>query len=127
MVFFMKYTSMHVPFRKLRIWQKARELVKEVYLLSHMLPSGEKYGLVSQIQRAAVSVPSNIAEGSRRKSGKDFAHFLDIASGSLAELETQIILGVDVGYFSEVRCQNVLDRIDEIQKMLYMFEKHLTK
>lgn len=79
-------------FRKLKIWEQGIEIVKEVYKLSQKLPSEEKFGLKSQITRAAVSIPSNIAEGSSRNSEVEFKRFLEIAMGSLFELETQLII-----------------------------------
>jgi len=79
-------------FRKLKIWKQGIDIVKEIYKISQKLPSEEKFGLKSQITRAAVSIPSNIAEGSSRSSNKDFNRFLEIALGSLFELQTQIVL-----------------------------------
>ena len=79
-------------FRKLKIWEQGIEIVKEVYKLSQKLPSEEKFGLKSQITRAAVSIPSNIAEGSSRNSEIEFKRFLEIAIGSLFEVETQLII-----------------------------------
>jgi four helix bundle protein len=84
-------------FRQLNIWKDARSLVKDVYLLTSNFPSDEKFGLKSQINRCAISVPSNIAEGSARGTNKDFAHFLRISLGSLFEMETQLLLAVDLG------------------------------
>ena len=79
-------------FRKLVIWKQGIEIVKEVYKLSEQLPKEEKFGLKSQITRAAVSIPSNIAEGSSRNSSIEFKRFLEIAIGSLFELETQLVI-----------------------------------
>ena len=79
-------------FRKLKIWEQGIVLVKEIYKIAQKLPSDEKYGLKSQITRAAVSVPSNIAEGSSRNSETEFKRFLEIAMGSLFEVETQLII-----------------------------------
>jgi len=84
-------------FRQLNIWKDARSLVKDVYLLTSEFPSDEKFGLKSQINRCAISVPSNIAEGSARGTNKDFSHFLRISLGSLFEMETQLLLAVDLG------------------------------
>ena len=83
-------------FKELIVWQKSRVLVKDVYLLCEKLPTSERFGLVSQMQRSAVSVPSNIAEGYRRRNVKEYLQFLGIASGSAAELETQLILCNDL-------------------------------
>lgn len=79
-------------FKKLNIWVNAMSLVKDVYVLTSNFPKEEKFGLISQINRCSISVPSNIAEGSSRSSNKEFSHFIKIALGSLFELETQIIL-----------------------------------
>lgn len=88
-------------FRQLNIWIEARLLVKEVYLLTASFPPDERFGLISQINRCAISVPSNIAEGSARSTNKDFAHFLKISLGSLFELETQLLLSADLNMISE--------------------------
>jgi len=88
-------------FRQLNIWKDAMKLAKTVYGHTSNFPTHEKYGLTSQINRAVVSVPSNIAEGSSRNSNKEFMHFLSIAIGSLFELETQIILAYDFGFISK--------------------------
>ena len=84
-------------YRDLIAWQKARELVKEEYLLTANFPVGERFGLVSQMDRAVVSVPSNIAEGYGRATTQDYLHFLRIARGSACELETQLVLAEDLG------------------------------
>ena len=85
------------PHYRLDAWKRAMQLVKCVYGWSEQLPAHEKYGLVAQIRRAAVSVPSNIAEGAGRNGSKEFAHFLSIAAGSLSELETQYLLTIELG------------------------------
>lgn len=88
-------------FRELIIWKDAIEIAKAIYQLSQSLPYSEKYGLMSQINRAAVSIPSNIAEGCSRTSEKDFKHFLEIAIGSAFELETQLIIICEIGYLKK--------------------------
>ena len=90
-------------YRDLSAWQKARLLVKEVYLLTAAFPVGERFGLVSQMNRAAVSIPSNIAEGYGRATTQDYLHFLRIARGSAYELETQLVLAQDLGLCTEER------------------------
>ena len=85
-------------FKELMVWQKAIDLVTEIYKITRAFPKEEVFGLVSQMQRAAVSIPSNIAEGHERNSEKEFAQFLCIARGSLAELETQIIIAEKLSY-----------------------------
>lgn len=102
-------------YKELRVWQASRELVKDIYLLCTWLPKSEQYGLSSQMQRAAVSIPSNIAEGYRRNNKGEYIQFLGISAGSAAELETQIILCSDL-YGSDVA--SLLEQIEYIQKML---------
>ncbi|UOQ54568.1 four helix bundle protein [Hymenobacter cellulosivorans] len=100
-------------------------ITKLTYQCSAAFPSDERFGLTSQIRRAAVSIPSNIAEGSGRGSTKDFSQFLSIATGSAYELETQLILAAEFGYLDETRLQSVLDELAELQRMLYGFQKSL--
>ena len=97
----------------------------DVYRLSTQLPKHEIYGLASQLQRSAVSLPSNIAEGHGRNSNKEFNHFLGIALGSLAELETQLILAQHLDYLTEEAISTVLQNTDEIGKMLKGLQKSL--
>ncbi|MBQ6246600.1 MAG: four helix bundle protein [Kiritimatiellae bacterium] len=87
--------------RRLEVWQIARAMVKSIYGISSQFPSSEAFGLTDQIRRAAVSVPSNIAEGSSRQTKADFIHFLVMARGSLAEVDTQLVLAEDLGYVVE--------------------------
>ena len=101
------------------------QLATEVYRLSAQFPKHEIYGLASQIQRSAVSVPSNIAEGHGRNSNKEFYHFLGVAMGSLAELETQLILAQQLEYLTEELINPVLQISDEIGKMLKGLQKSL--
>jgi len=103
-------------YKDLIVWQKSILLVKEVYKLCHELPKSEQFILVSQIKRAAISIPSNIAEGYRRKTKQEFLQFLNIANGSAAELETQLIIAKEL--YSEVNTTVVLALLAEIQKML---------
>ncbi len=112
-------------FRNLKIWQKSRIIVKEVFLLTRDFPSEEKFGLVSQIMRSAYSIPSNIAEGSGRDTSKEFARFLDIALGSAFELETQLILAADISYITESQLKDILNLLQEVQKMIYSFKTTL--
>lgn len=109
-------------FRSLIVWQKGMLLAKQIYIFTRQLPSEEKFGLINQIRRSAVSIPSNIAEGSKRSTAKDFRHFLKIASGSAAELETQLLLTQDIYGFED---QNMFSLLKEVQKMLEMFIKKL--
>lgn len=105
-------------YKDLKVWQKAMQLAKQVYLFTASFPANEQYGLTSQLKRAVVSVPSNIAEGASRKSTKDYIRFLNIAYGSLAEIETQIILSQELGFTKQESVDALLPAIDEIQKML---------
>jgi len=111
-------------FRDLKIWQKGLEIAQEVYFLTKKLPKEEAFGLVSQMRRAAVSVPSNIAEGRARSSRKDFGQFLHITLGSLAELETQSLL-IDKLY-KDIKVSALIDMIHEEQKMVTGMLKKLT-
>ena len=113
-------------YRDLKVWQAAMRLAEEVYRLSAKFPKHETYGLVSQIQRSAVSLPSNIAEGHGRNSNKEFNHFLGIALGSLAELETQLILAQRFNYLTEEEVNPPLQISEEIGKMLKGLQKSIT-
>lgn len=107
---------MSKSYRELKVWQKSYDLAKDVYSLCLELPKNELFGLTSQMQRAAVSIPSNIAEGQQRGSVKEFRQFLQIARGSAAELATQLQLSGDI-YKLEVK--NLVSDVEEVQKMLY--------
>ena len=103
-------------YQKLIVWQRSVELVQEIYRLTSKFPSDEKFGLVSQMRRAAVSIPSNIAEGRMRGSRKDYKRFLYMAIGSGAELETQIFIAKNLGYLQESLSADRL--LEETMKML---------
>jgi len=105
-------------FRNLEIWEKAIELTKMIYNITSDFPKTEKYGLNSQIQRAIVSVASNIAEGSSRRSEVDFARFLEISIGSAFEVETQLIIAKELGYISEPKYESILSHIQILQKQI---------
>ena len=111
--------------KELLIWKKSMILVKDFYLLTENIPSTEKFGLISQIRRCAVSIPSSIAEGAGRNNPKEFYQFLGIANGSSYELETQLILLVDLNFKSEEEIQPLLNILTEIQKMIYKFKTNL--
>lgn len=104
--------------RDLNVWKKSIALVKEVYVQTKSFPSEELYGLTSQMRRAAVSIPSNIAEGFARSSDKELLRFLSIALGSASELETQIIICKEIGYIKPVAFETMYGLIVEILKML---------
>ena len=104
-------------FKDLKIWQKGIELAKEIYQITQSFPSAEKYGIVSQMRRAVVSIPSNIAEGFMRRHNKEYKQFLYIALGSLAELETQIILSEQLRFLENGQSKNIQANIDELNRM----------
>ena len=105
-------------FRNLDIWKNAVELSKMIYKATKNFPAEEKYGLISQIQRAAVSVASNIAEGSSRKSEVDFARFLEISIGSAFEVETQLIIANELNYISKSNYESILSHIQILQRQI---------
>lgn len=111
--------------KELKIWNKAIELATEVYQITADFPKEEKYGLTAQIRRSAVSVPSNIAEGAGRNTNKEFNHFLGISNGSSYELQTQLIISRNLDLI-DARVDQVLDQIDQIQKMTYSLQNKLT-
>ena len=110
-------------FKQLIVWQRSIELVKEIYKVSREFPKYELYGLVSQMRRAAVSIPSNIAEGRKRKTRKDFLHFLRMSDGSAAEVETLIIITKDL--YPNIDFLRAESLLEEIQKMLITMIKKL--
>lgn len=112
-------------YKELLIWQKGMSLAKGVYGLTARFPADERYGLVSQMRRAAVSVPSNIAEGQARHGTREFLQFLSHASGSLAELETQLLLSVDMKYCAKNEVESVAGLIEELQKMIAALRRSL--
>lgn len=112
-------------FRKLDIWFDSVELADTVYRLTDAFPRSEVYGLASQMQRAAVSVPSNIAEGAGKDSDADFARFLAIALGSLYELETHVEIAHRRAYLTIENYYSVLTHIESLQKRVYNFRQHL--
>jgi four helix bundle protein len=99
-------------------WQKALALVTEIYLLTQNFPKDELFGLVSQLRRAAVSIPSNIAEGHSRLSRKEFQYFLSNARGSVAELETQILISHNLDFLSESDLSRLLDQVAEVGRII---------
>lgn len=114
----MSVGSKITSYRDLLVWQKGLLLAKMVYRLSAAFPPDERFGLVSQMRRAAVSVPSNIAEGQARRGKREFAQFLSHAEGSLAELDTQLVLAVELAYCSHAQAGPLQSAIVELQKMI---------
>ena len=113
-------------YRDLIVWQKSVDLCVDAYRLAKKLPKEELYALSDQIRRAAVSVPSNIAEGHARHSRKDFAHFLTIAQGSIAELETQLYLAVRMTMLAEEEVDRLMLLSQEVSKMLMALRSKLS-
>ncbi len=109
---------MGVSYRDLRVWQRSMNLVLSIYATTHQFPKEELYGLVSQMRRAAVSVPSNIAEGKGRSTDRDRAHFYIQARGSLLELETQILIAQQLNYMHRREAEPLLQSSGEIGRML---------
>jgi len=110
-------------FKDLKIWQEAMKVVKSTYLLTAQLPLDERFGLISQINRSAVSIPSNIAEGSGRTTDKDFLNFINISLSSSFELETQLILANDL---FQLDVQDLIGKINELQRMIVGFKKSIS-
>lgn len=109
-------------YKELKVWQKAIELVTEIYRATSKFPVKERFGLISQINRAAVSIPSNIAEGAGRNSDKEFLYFLSIAHASSYETETQLIISYNLNYLLQEELELLTDKINEWQKMSYSFQ-----
>ncbi len=112
-------------FKELKVWKAGIEVSKTTFQLCRNFPSEEKYGLISQMVRAAVSIPSNIAEGCGRKSNKELNQFLNIALGSSFELETQFIIAKEFGYITQEILDTTCAQINEIQKMIFGLQKSL--
>ncbi|OON70868.1 four helix bundle protein [Hymenobacter sp. CRA2] len=112
-------------FKELKVWQKAMEAAQLTYEQCAGFPGDERFGLTSQMRRAAVSIPSNIAEGAGRNSRLEFRQFLAIATGSAYELETQFLLAQTIGYVSADSAQAMSQRLDELQRMLYGLHQSL--
>lgn len=106
------------PHKKLTVWQKALELVKEIYEVTNTYPKGEEFGLKSQLRRAAVSVPSNIAEGLTRRTKNDKLHFLNTADASLSEIDTQLEISLMLGMLKESRFNEVEEVLVTVEQLL---------
>jgi len=114
-------------YTELEVWKKARQFAAYIYNLTFSFPKEETYGLISQIRRCAVSVPSNIAEGSGRQHPKETVQFLAIARGSLYELETQIYVSFDIGFVSELQLNDCLSQIKVLGKLTNGYIRFLHK
>src|SRR5690606_16216856 len=107
-----------ISHKDLEVWKKAIVLVSDIYRITKSFPKEEVYGITSQIRRSAVSIPSNIAEGAARQTTREFIQFLYIASGSCAELDTQLIIGMNLGYIKENQYNEIIKNVEEIGKMI---------
>jgi four helix bundle protein len=114
-------------YRDLIVWQKAVELVVVIYRITTKFPHAELYGLTSQIRRAAISIPSNIAEGQGRNTTRDFIHFLSIAHGSLKEMETQVIISQRLGFIEDKETSLIIESTNEIGRLISGLSKALKK
>ena len=114
-------------YQDLHVWQKARLLAKRVYEVTDALPAHEQYGLTQQLRRAAVSIPSNIAEGYGRGGRQDYVRFLKTARGSLYELQTQLLLAQDFGYLSEQQVAAVMQHAAQCSQVLHGLIRSLVK
>ena len=104
--------------KDLRVWQQSIEMVTSIYLMTQSFPKEEMFGLVSQLRRASVSVPSNIAEGYARGTDKEKLHFLRISSGSMSEVETQLMLGLNLGYIDQEKYNELSETVTSVWKQL---------
>lgn len=114
----MAETNTIKSFRDLEIWKRGIDLVKNIYEITKSFPNSECYGLTSQIRRAAVSIPSNIAEGHARGHKAEFRQFVFIALGSLAELETQLIIAYELGYLESIKKCKIIEEMDILGKQI---------
>ena len=114
------------PHKKLDVWKKALEFVTKIYKITESFPDSEKFGLISQVRRSAVSIPSNISEGAARSSKKEFIQFLSIAQGSTSELETQLIISNNLGFLKREDVF-LFDELDEISRMIIGLIKTLRR
>lgn len=112
-------------YKELNIWKKSRSFASEIYKVTQGFPSEEKFGLTNQLRRAAVSIPSNIAEGASRKSNKDFARFIEIAIGSANEIDTQLLIATDLEFMTLKEHLAIDEELQSITKMLSKFKSTL--
>ena len=112
-------------FEEIQAWQKARQLVKEIYQASSAGPFGKDWGLRDQVRRAAVSAMSNVAEGFARKTSRDFAHFLDVARGSAVEVQSLLYAAADIGYLTPEQFRALYARADEVRALVGGFTSYL--
>lgn len=113
------------PHEKLEVWKRAVDLVTRIYGVTKNFPSDERFGLTSQIRRAAVSIPANIAEGAARQSTKEFLQFISIAQGSASELETELLIANNLEYLDRSEFDGLMIEIDSVGRMMIGLAKHL--
>jgi four helix bundle protein len=118
---------MEKPYKKLEAWKQSMDLIIEIYRTTENFPSQEIYGLTNQTRRAAVSVPSNIAEGAARQTKREFTNYLHMAQGSLSESDTQLELARRLGYLDEETWRNLDQRMEHVDKMITGLIRHLSK
>ena len=114
-------------FTELKVWQRGHKLALEVYRVTANFPSAERFGLISQLRRAAASIPTNIAEGSKRESNQEYARFLNIAEGSLAETEYLLMLSRDLGFLARDNADGLMKEITEIARMLNALKRKVAE
>lgn len=114
-------------YKELRVWERGMEVVEKTYVLTQGFPQDERYGLINQMRRSAVSIPSNIAEGFKRSGTKEFKNFLHIALGSVAELETQFIISKRLKYINSYQFNEMNELIDHVSRMLTRLKLTLIK
>jgi four helix bundle protein len=112
-------------FKELKVWKAGIDLTKSIFILTRQFPIEERYGLISQMTRCAISIPSNIAEGCGRKSNKELHQFLNISLGSAFELETQLIIAKEFDYIDDETLDTICNLVIEIQKMIFGLQKSL--
>lgn len=115
------------PHRNLDVWKQSMRLTRDIYEVTAVFPKTESYGLTSQMRRAAISIPSNIAEGAGRKGQKEFLQFVNIAQGSASELDTQIELSKIIGYLDSERAERLSQQLMSVSKMLYGLARSIGK
>ena len=111
--------------KDLDVWKRSMDLVEEIYKLTSNFPSSEIYGLTNQLRRASVSIPSNIAEGAARKGDKELLYFINVAIGSIAEIETQLLIAMRLKYMNEDN--SIFESATEVRKLLLGFRNYLNK
>ena len=114
-----------IDFKTLNYWKRAYKFSLDIYRETTSFPREEKYGLTSQICRAAISIPINISEGSGRNSKKEFANFLQISLGSASEVECELLLSKDIGYLNPEKCLYLLNELSEIRKMIFSYRESI--